>query len=90
LKPLPVKLRRQGGDLSKLTILDAAPEISAEKGYFILGCDDYVGTFWKEVLRNIAEVPRVGNAGDAARAEIANIINAALASMPAVFQRLSR
>lgn len=74
-----------GGNLAELSIMNSAEQVKEKQGYFLLGCDECVEDFWKEILSGIGETHHVGRIGDASKAETPILFSNLFMNMAVIF-----
>lgn len=63
-----------GGDLAEMSILVGHEQLSNREGNFLVGCNAEVELLWNEILNSVGQNTRVGEIGDASKAETPMLI----------------
>lgn len=63
-----------GGDLAEMSILVGHEQLSNREGNFLVGCNTEVELLWNEILNSVGQNTRVGEIGDASKAETPMLI----------------
>lgn len=68
------EVSKLGGDLAEMSILVGQEQLRNRTGNFLLGCNSEVAPLWNEILNSVGQNTRVGEIGDAAKAETPMLI----------------
>ena len=80
------EVAKHGGNLAEMSILVGADQLRSKQGQYLLGCSAAVESFWIEILSSVGKsVHRVGEIGDASKAETPMLFGSMFISMAVAY-----